>query len=42
MKNESQELKIGDVVWAKRYSNKKQRKKIKINHREGPYIVIKK
>ena len=42
MKNELQELKIGDVVWAKRYSNKKQREKIKINHREGPYIVIKK
>ncbi len=42
MENELQELKIGDVIWARRYSNKKQKEKIKKNHREGPYIVIKK
>jgi len=24
MENELQELKIGDVIWARRYSNKKQ------------------
>jgi len=42
MKDELLELKIGDVIWAKRYSNKRQREKIKANHREGPYIVIKK
>jgi hypothetical protein len=36
------DLNIGDVVWAKRYSNNKQKKLIKINHREGPFIIIKK
>ena len=36
------DLNIGDVVWAKRYSNTKQKNMIKCNHREGPFVVIKK
>ena len=36
------DLEIGDVVWARRYLNNKQKELIKANHREGPFIIIKK
>lgn len=30
----------GDIVWAKRYSNKKEKNEIPYDHREGPFIVL--
>ncbi len=35
-----QSLKVGDLVWSKRYQNKKQKKAIDTGHQEGPYIII--
>lgn len=35
-------LNEGDVIWAKRYSNEKEKLDIKEGHRESPYIIIKK
>ena len=35
-------LKQGDIIWAKRYKNKKEKNKIIEGHQEGPYIIIKK
>lgn len=35
-------LKVGDIVWARRYRNEKEKNKIDKGHREGPCVVIKK
>lgn len=33
-------LNVADVIWAKRYKNRKQEKQIPEGHKNGPYIVI--
>lgn len=33
---------VGDIIWAKRYENQKEKELIPEGHREGPYIVLKK
>lgn len=33
-------LEFGDIIWAKRYNNPKQLKKIPEGHENGPYLVI--
>ena len=35
-------LDVGDIIWAKRYQNEKEKEKIMEGHQEGPYVVIKK
>ena len=36
------EIKVGDIIWAKRYNNNKEKKNIRKGHLEGPFIVLKK
>lgn len=35
-------LKVGDIIWAKRYKNEVEKQKIKYGHQESPYVIIKK
>lgn len=35
-------LNVGDIVWARRYSNDLEKEKIKKGHQESPYVIIKK
>lgn len=35
-------IKVGDIVWAKRYQSEEEKETIPEGHREGPYIVLKK
>ena len=35
-------LKVGDIIWSKRYSNLKEKNKYKIGHQESPHVIIKK
>ena len=35
-------LKVGDIIWARRYRTNEQKEKIEKGHQESPYIVIKK
>lgn len=37
---EYKNLKRLDIIWAKRYNNKKERNDIELGHREGSYIVV--
>lgn len=34
------EIEVGDIIWAKRYNNTKEKMKIPKSHREGPFVVI--
>jgi len=36
------EIKVGDIIWAKRYNNEEEKEFIPLGHREGPFIVLKK
>jgi len=38
--NSLEGIEIGDLIWAKRYSNLREKYSIIKGHREGPYIVI--
>lgn len=40
MEEEYLSLKVGDVIWAKRYITEEERLKIPEGHREGPYVVV--
>lgn len=40
--SEYNNLKIGDIIWAKRYSNEEEMERIAEGHRVGPYVVIEK
>jgi len=33
-------LKIGDIIWAKRYQTLKEKNKIQEGHQEGPFVII--
>ncbi len=35
-------LKVGDIIWARRYKNDKEKQGIKYGHQESPYVIIKK
>ena len=35
-------LKVGDLIWAKRYNSEEEKKKIREGHQESPHVVIKK
>ena len=35
-------LKVGDIIWARRYRTDEQKEKIEKGHQESPYVVIKK
>ena len=37
-----EELKVGDIIWAKRYKNRIEEEEIPEQHKEGPFIVIEK
>lgn len=39
-KNENDTYSFGDILLAKRYENGKEKKKIPVGHREGPYFVL--
>jgi len=41
-RKEIKNLSIGDIIWAKRYSTKKEKQQIKSGHQEGPFVIIKK
>ena len=34
-------LKVGDIVWAKRYNTEEEKEKIDKGHQESPFIIIK-
>lgn len=36
------QIKVGDIIWAKRYQNEIEKESIPEGHREGPFIVLKK
>ena len=35
-------ISVGDIIWAKRYSDETEKKNIKKGHEESPFVVIKK
>lgn len=35
-------LKVGDIVWARRYANEEEKNKIESGHLVSPFIIIKK
>jgi len=35
-----EKIKVGDVIWAKRYNTEEERKLIPEKHQEGPFIVV--
>ena len=39
-KNILENINVGDIIWAKRYSNEEEKNNIPEGHREGPFIVI--
>ncbi|MDO4963451.1 MAG: hypothetical protein Q4E75_05115 [bacterium] len=40
IKRKIDSVQIGDIIWAKRYSNSREKAKIPEGHLEGPFIVI--
>lgn len=38
--SEYNNLKIGDIIWAKRYANEEEMEQIAEGHRVGPYVVV--
>lgn len=38
---EYEELKVGDMIWAKRYNSYVEKKTIPYGHEEGPFVIIK-
>lgn len=41
-KDRFERLNVADVIWAKRYKNRREEKQIPEGHKNGPYIVIRK
>ena len=37
-----EKIKLGDILWAKRFKNKLEKSSIPEGHQYGPFIVIKK
>lgn len=42
IKNIIEQVNIGDIIWAKRYKDEKEKESIPEGHKEGPYIVLNK
>lgn len=40
LENMYSQIVVGDIIWAKRYENEKEKNLIPEGHREGPYIVL--